>query len=433
MGKIRLIIGREYLSRVRKPSFLIMTILGPVLVAAFFGLVTWVGLQESVDHKVLVVDEHGYTPLQFKSVKGITFYETNQDISDSAFEASVYTDLIYINEELFQNDVIQVVYKKAPSQLFKDHVRRQVGKSIRRWKMEFDNVDPEVYERVDEPIDFQFKDLFSETDSAELEKRAALGFGFSLLIFMFIFVYGVQVMRGVIEEKTNRIVEVLSSSVKPFQLMMGKVIGIMFVGLTQFTLWVILSSVLISVLSSTMPELSNAGLSDVQYSTELAQQIPQAQVGVAVQEGSMLEFIYKINWPLLISSFFFYFIGGYLLYGSLFAAVGSAVDGESDTQQFLLPISMPLMFSYMIGIMVMTNPDGPAAVWCSYIPFTSPVIMLIRISTGVVMWWEVLISMAILVSTFIGTTWVAGRIYRTGILMYGKKPSWKEMWKWLRY
>jgi ABC-2 type transport system permease protein len=243
----------------------------------------------------------------------------------------------------------------------------------------------------------------------------------------------------VIEEKSNRIVEVIVSSVKPFELMMGKIIGIMFVGLTQFIIWVMLSLALTTALSLTVfPDMMSP-----QKMAETAQ-MEQVAVGIEIEPvNSEAEEVGKefqdlifnqIPWGLMIGLFIFYFIGGYLLYGSLMAAVGAAVDSETDTQQFILPITAPLIFGYIVAAMAIDNPNSVAVEWCSQIPFTSPIVMLVRVSMGAEgLALEIITSMVLLIGTFIGTTWVAGRIYRTGILMYGKKASYKEMFKWLRH
>jgi ABC-2 type transport system permease protein len=245
---------------------------------------------------------------------------------------------------------------------------------------------------------------------------------------MFIFIYGVQIMRGVIEEKTNRIVEVIISSVKPFQLMMGKILGIAAVGLTQFLLWVVLSTVVTSAVTAS-------------FRDKLATQpMPEAEAGAANPAAmrakgttEVLKALDNLNVPLILGCFVFYFLGGYLLYGALFGAVGAAVDNETDTQQFMLPITIPLIMTFVIAqTVIIRNPDGPVAFWMSIIPFTSPIAMMLRIPFGVPV-MELLLSMVLLVLGFVGTTWLAARIYRVGILMYGKKVSYKELSKWLFY
>jgi ABC-2 type transport system permease protein len=256
---------------------------------------------------------------------------------------------------------------------------------------------------------------------------------------MFIFMFGSQVMRGVIEEKTNRIVEVIVSSVKPFQLMMGKIIGVAMVGLTQFVLWILFTGIIITVVQQSFPDKFKLKepTSMIQVNQEMN---PAAGLSIeneknisdAEATNVVLEALASINFPLLLSAFIFFFIGGYLLYGALFAAIGAAVDNETDTQQFMLPITVPLIFAMVVAQSIVNDPNGPLALWLSMIPFTSPVIMMVRIPFGVPV-WQVGTSMALLVAGFILTTWVAARIYRTGILMYGKKVNYRELWKWMRY
>jgi ABC-2 type transport system permease protein len=245
------------------------------------------------------------------------------------------------------------------------------------------------------------------------------------------------VMRGVMEEKMSRIVEVIVSSVKPFQLMMGKIIGVALVGLTQFLLWVILSTVVISFVSSTFmsgksDEEKMEQMAKVKGMQNMQQMPPQAQEVMKSKGEKLTELLGTINFPVIIGSFIFFFLGGYLLYSALFAAIGSAVDSETDTQQFMLPVTMPLVLAYIVSASVMENPNGSVAFWFSMIPFTSPIVMMLRIPFGVP-YWQIGLSMFLLILGFIFTTWLAAKIYRTGILMYGKKVSYGELWKWLRY
>jgi ABC-2 type transport system permease protein len=252
---------------------------------------------------------------------------------------------------------------------------------------------------------------------------------------MFIFMYGVQVLRGVIEEKSNRIIEVIISSVKPFQLMMGKIIGIALVGLTQFILWVVLT---LSITAAAQTFIlkdkysSEEVLKEVNMSTQLMQQTQNTTNIRNVDSNEILDILKQINYTLILLVFLFYFMGGYLLYGAMFAAIGAAVDNEADTQQFMLPITIPLVFAFIVAQMAMQNPEGPMAFWFSIVPFTAPVVMMVRVAYSVPV-WELVLSMILLTITFILTTWLAARIYRVGILMYGKKPTYKEMWKWIFY
>jgi len=258
-----------------------------------------------------------------------------------------------------------------------------------------------------------------KTTNSKAEASMGIGFICGILIYMFIFMYGTMVMRGVIEEKTSRIVEVIISSVKPFQLMMGKILGVALVGLTQFALWIMFTIAIASIAELMLIDAGN-----------ITTKINSTQQSLLLSELSDLTG--GINLIQIFTSFIFYFLAGYLMYSSLFAAVGSAVDAEADTQQFVLPITIPLILAFILIQPIMENPNGPLAFWMSIIPFTSPVIMMVRLPFGVAN-WEIALSMGVLVLSFILTTYLAGKIYRTGILMYGKKNSYKELWKWLFY
>jgi ABC-2 type transport system permease protein len=270
------------------------------------------------------------------------------------------------------------------------------------------------------------------------QEQAVVGFGFAVLIYLFIFLYGVQVMRGVMEEKSNRIVEVIISSVRPFQLMMGKIIGVALVGLTQFVLWIILTSVLFTfVVGSIAPELSDAGsmAEKIQITETVAAESADDTMNQSAVAEMMELIMFRVNWPLMIGMFIFYFLGGYLLFASLFAAIGAAVDNETDTQQFMLPITIPLVFGFIVSEFALSNPEGASVFWFSMVPLTSPVVMMVRIAMGFdsSTIWQLFLSMGLLIAGFLGAVWLAAKIYRVGILMYGKKVSYKELWKWLRF
>jgi len=278
----------------------------------------------------------------------------------------------------------------------------------------------------------------SDGTTSYKQEQAMVGFAFAVLIYFFIFLYGVQVMRGVMEEKSNRIVEVIISSVRPFQLMMGKIIGVALVGLTQFLLWVVLTFTLFTLFSNVLfPEIANAGsMADAVQATESVAAQASADAGSQALVTDFAELVlFRINWPVMILMFIFYFLGGYLLYASLFAAVGAAVDNETDTQQFMLPITIPLIFAFLVAEFALTNPEGAAVFWFSLIPITSPVVMMVRVAMGFEAdtIWQLITSMAVLVAGFLASVWLAAKIYRVGILMYGKKVSYKELYKWLRF
>lgn len=338
---------------------------------------------------------------------------------------------------------IQLVYETQPSIHAIRHIETVLSNDIEKFKLAKYGINQATMDAAKTNVSLVTKkiDETGQENSANTEVSMMVGLFSGLLIYMFIFLYGVQVMRGVIEEKTSRIIEVIISSVKPFELMMGKIIGIALVGLTQFLLWIVLTTSLISgsqaIIESqfSKDDLGGQSIEEVMSSNQVA--VPQeaeeevAQFNEAALDDFMKSFD-TINFAVIIGSFLFYFLGGYLLYSALFAAVGSAVDNEADSQQFMLPITIPIIFSFVMAQYVISNPEGALSFWLSIIPFTSPIIMMVRIPFGVP-YWELALSMAMLVIGFIGTTWLAGRIYRTGILMYGKKINYKELWKWLRY
>lgn len=427
MSKIGLIIAREYTTRVRKKTFILMTVLGPLLMGVFLWGAVWLGKKDDKVNKVLVSDPLGLFKGYMESNPHVKFDFEKRNIDDKEFLSKKYEDhnlFLQIPEDPIKNKVVRLVYRSKPGSSVEAYIHTELNNAVERLRVEDAKIDPKLYEEIK-----SVKVLIKAVDIKDLKNEkspylSVLGFFCSIIIYLFIFLYGAQVMRGVIEEKTSRVVEVIVSSVSTFQLMMGKIIGIALVGLTQFLVWIGLMFVILTLMKNSMVDQYDAA-------TMTAQNV-QAQV--TVQNGDLFSLIFEqINYGAILSIFLFYFIAGYLLYASLFAAVGSAVDNETDTQQFMLPISVPLIFAYIISVMGIDNPEGPAQVWCSFIPFTSPVSMMVRVVTGTVPGWQVAISMVLLIGTFIFTTWVAGKIYRTGILMYGKKASYREMWKWMRY
>lgn len=443
MNKIGLIIWREFITRVRKPSFLIMTILGPVLIVGAIMSTVFLAMQESGPQNVVVIDRPGLLTNKLKESEDIRFFYESHEMSDSIFKASPYTTMVDVNEKVLENNTVQLFYKDLPSQSVQNYLSAEIEKALEKEKLAVNHVDPETYQRIKTALQIQLFDIDKGGKRSYDQVKAGLGFAFGYLIFIFIFLYGVQVMRGVMEEKQNRIVEVLISSVKPFQLMMGKIIGIAMVGLTQFLLWILISGILGTIgLSLAKDKMAKAAMDQApgQVSVQIQQQMGMDhEAAKASEDAEQMNMMFQI-WDelpvtMIVLLFLFYFLGGYLLYSSLFAAIGAAVDSETDTQQFMFPITIPMMIAIFIAQTAVYNPDGPAVFWSSIIPFTAPVVMMIRIATGNAFEhpWHLFLSMALLVGTFIFTTWVAGRIYRTGILMYGKKVSWKELGKWLFY
>ena len=356
------------------------------------------------------------------------------------FTNSDYTAVLYLPENITYANTAILYFKKQPSLFSVKNIENSVEKIVEDLKLDLFKIDRETFDKVN--TNFHLNAVkFSESGNEkeiDLEKNA-VGFVFGLFIYMFIFLYGVQVMRGVIEEKTNRIVEVIVCSVRPFQLMLGKIIGVAMVGFTQFIIWIILTlalyTVAFQVVMATQYGVDTIGPSS-QISADLIGQMqnnPGFDSKMLLQQDNIIN---RINFPLMLSMFAFYFLGGYLLYSAMFAAIGSAVDSETDVQQFMLPVTLPLIAAYIISIFVIQNPDGPAAFWFSIIPFTSPIVMMTRLAVGIgdggIPFWEVGLSMSLLIITFFIIVWLASKIYNVGILMYGKKPSFKELLKWLK-
>lgn len=440
MNKILLIIQREFLSRVKKKTFVIMTILGPIL---FAGLMIAPALLASLPEgpkRILVLDQ-AYI-LDFE--KGTNEYkfdylppkELDFDAAKKVFEESDHDAFLFIPlSESGALDYIQrnsqLIAKKNVSLSMDGFISKRIEKNISNQLLLDLGVNPEVVAQVKPNVSLKKFSLGDDDNEGKVEEsnteiKMAIGFATGFLIYFFIFLYSSQVMRGVIEEKSNRIVEVIISSVRPFQLMMGKIIGIGSVGILQFLIWVFLSFGLYGVASTYFlkDKMDTTTIMEAQQNMPNGGDVPQL---LQIQES-----VSNINFPLVLTAFLIFFLGGYFLYGSLFAAVGSAVDNETDTQQFMLPITLPLILGIVLATNVIENPDGPIAFWFSMIPLTSPIVMMIRIPFGVPM-WELALSIALLVGGFILTTWMAGKIYRTGILMYGKKVSYKELYKWLKY
>ncbi|QMU27584.1 ABC transporter permease [Adhaeribacter radiodurans] len=431
MHKIWLIIQREYLVRVRKKSFIIMTLLGPILLASIMVVPIWLASVSDTTNTIEVLDESGLFVNAFKDTNETKYIPVSGSLEThkTAFLQTNYTALLYIPKLNLDKPEGIRLYSKTNLGISKQlQLENILKKEIETLKFKQSGIDREVLEKMKTNVSINTTNL---TDNGEQNNNAmvttAAGYVGAFLIYMFIFIYGVQIMRGVIEEKTNRIVEVIISSVKPFQLMAGKIIGIAAVGLTQFLLWIILSAAVTTVVSSRF-EVDR--FSDARISETLKESKDPAK---AKEMNNIVSALDSLNVPLLLGCFVFYFLGGYLLYGALFGAVGSAVDNETDTQQFMLPITIPLVLSFIVAqTVIIKNPDGPVAFWMSMIPFTSPIAMMLRLPFGVP-YWQILLSMFFLILGFVFTTWIAARIYRVGILLYGKKPTYKELSKWLFY
>lgn len=444
MGKISLIIQREYLTRVRKRSFIIMTILGPLLMAGVAIVPVWLASANESVRSIVVLDETGMMDYQLQSNPTIQFSYSHVSLDEAKrnLEKSGNYALVYIPKAQDDNLIVtqRSIKLYSPNQVslnVKIYIENQLEKQLERAMLKANGVDKDLVSSIEKTVkvsiqnvDLNHKD--AKDKSNDVEVSTALGAFAGILIYFFIFLFGSQVMRGVIEEKSNRIVELIISSVKPFELMMGKIIGIALVGLTQFLLWVILTASIYTVfLNTVVKEKFSADKIEM-----LMKKSPDGtaveDIDQLIENQMVIERINQINWALIIPCFIFYFLGGYLLYGAMFAAVGGAVDNDADTQQFVLPITIPLIFSFVMAQTVLNDPTGVMARWLSIIPLTSPIVMMVRLPFHVPV-WELVLSMVMLVLGFIFTTWIAGKIYRTGILMYGKRVTWREMARWLRY
>lgn len=439
MSNLSIIIKREYLTRVKKRSFLILTFLGPLFFAALMIAPSLLMIEsEKMESKknIAVLDESGIFDGKIENTDANTFlYLDNENVDslknlvfEGIYDAVLYipaTELnIPVNAKLYSN-------KQIPMTL-SSHIEREMKQVVEHQKLLASGIDPALVKASQTSINVATIRMDEEngekTSYAELEY--IIGFVLAIIIYFAVFLFSNQVLRGVIEEKTNRIIEVIISSVKPFELMMGKIVGIALVGLTQFLLWIILT-LGIYLVSSTLilgPEIMSPS------GTVMTEQISQITETTQGQD-IMLEavnMVQSINFSAILWSFLFYFVFGYLLYAAMFAAIGGMVDNETDSNQFSTVVSIPLIIALVCATAMINNPDSSLGIWLSMIPFTSPISMMIRIPFGVP-YWQVIVSLLILIITFIIITWIASKIYRTGILMYGKKPSLKEIWKWLRY
>ncbi|MFH1297722.1 MAG: ABC transporter permease [Bacteroidota bacterium] len=455
MKKILLILRREYFTRVKKRSFILMTILGPLLMAGIVIVPIYIATTTNEIKQVGVIDETGLFYQKFKDSDNIRFHYLETDIS-SAKETFGNSDdyaLLYIPKTEVALPTNAILY--AGNQIninVKSYIRNIMSKRIEDLKLEAqlrdltrEDVTPvdleDLLRSIKTSVDLSTIKIGPEgkEEKSYTEVSMVLAFFGAILIYFFIFMFGSQVMRGVIEEKTSRIVEVIISSVKPFQLMMGKIVGVALVGLTQFALWVVLTFIIITAVTSTFTGTILSETTPRQMMEQPAGSFDPGQVirmapETQQEEGvnEVMAAINSIDFPVMIGSFLFFFLFGYLMYAALFAAIGGAVDSEADTQQFILPLTAPLILAIVVAQFIVQEPNGPMAFWLSLVPFTSPVVMMIRIPFGVP-YYEVALSMALLLLGFLATTWMAAKIYRTGILMYGKKISYKELWKWMRY
>jgi len=438
MSIISLIIKREFVAKVRNKSFIVMTFLSPLL---FVGIAAFVGYLSSMKadtKRVAIHDETGLFVNEFltlnKKNSEYKYYDLSpidvkflkDSITNENFEGLLYIPRVSNDKDL--ENKIQFISNESPSISFIENVQVIIAKKLTKDNFEKAKLDTLAIKNAQAKVNISLAKASGEQSLKGLnEIKIAIGGAFGYLIMMFIIIYGNMVMRSVIEEKTNRIVEIIISSVKPFQLMMGKIIGTSLAGLLQFFIWAILGLAFMFAASAFLG-----------IDASPTAKIPPDVVLAAHQEFAGTAQMYiKELWGLPIAtiliSFVIYFIGGYFLYSSFYASIGAAVDNETDSQQFLLPIIMPLVLAVYIGFFTVINdPHGTVATVFSMIPLTSPIVMLMRIPFGVP-WWQLAISITLLFGTFFFVVWFAAKIYRVGILMYGKKPTWRELYKWLKY
>lgn len=434
MNNIWLIVQREYLIRVRKKSFLIMSILGPILFGAIMFVPALITIFASEDEKrIAIVDESGLFHDKFESNESLIFsvVSTNIDEAKTALKEKKYDGVLLIPDiELSNPQGFTYFSEESLAPMTKANLERTIRQEIEELRMMRSGIKQEQLDSIRAKVDITTIKIGKEGEKASSSGAAmVIGYVGAFFIYIFIFLYGSQIMRGVMEEKTNRIIEVLICSVRPFDLMMGKIIGIGAVALTQFLIWVVLSLGITTGVSMAFG-LDKVAEARAKGQMEQLQQNPE--MANAVEVSNAMDAIASINMPVTIAAFLFFFFAGYLMYGAMFAAIGAAVDNETDSQQFLLPITIPLIFAIISLSAVIANPNGQLAFWLSVVPLTAPVVMMARVPfTGAN--WELFLSMGILIASFIGMVWLAGRIYRVGILMYGKKPTYKEIGKWLFY
>ena len=436
MNKIGLIIKREYFTRVKKRSFIIMTFLGPILLAAIYIIPILLAIHGDNERRTIaIVDQSHWFERQFSDTKTQSFVRLDDISIDSTkklVQEGQYDIALFIPETQLNIPSSAVVYsmKQVPMNV-ESHIKEVMKNEIQVQKLLASGVDPDILEQIKTDVSLTVIRMDEEGGEKETfsEIQFIIGMFLAILIYFFIMMFGGQVMQGVAEEKSNRIIEVIVSSVKPFQLMMGKIIGVSLVALTQFMMWILLTGAIYLGFSAAVgissPEAIGAG-------TVMTQEINSSNIMNIESVQSIVNIVKSIDFGAIIIGFMIFFILGYLLYATLFAAIGSIVEDNTDSQQFTLPVTVPLLIAMFSAIYVVNNPDGSLALWMSMIPFTSPVVMMVRIPFGVPI-WQVIISAVLLLGTFVAMTWVAAKIYRTGILMYGKKLSYKEIFKWLKY
>ncbi|MEB8329737.1 ABC transporter permease [Flavobacteriaceae bacterium KMM 6897] len=443
MNKLLLIIKREYLAKVRNKSFVIMTFLSPILMVGMVVLIAYLTkVNDNEERVITILNESDYFANDFLTTDNLSYINFRDISLQAAMDSTTslgYYGLLHIPnngnlETVAQNAVF--FSKDSPSTSILEILEDTFQDRLRLGRIQDLGVSVADFEAMDKHYQMNTTTFNGEQNLKGInEIKAIIGGGFGYLIMMFIIIYGGFVMRSVIEEKTSRIIEVIISSVKPFQLMLGKIIGTSLAGITQFAIWIVSGGLMLSVVILVFG-IEPAALSNGSNIGPTVGGITPSSANETMQLYA--NELFQIPWAMLISFFLVYFILGYLIYSSIYAAIGAAVDNETDTQQFIFPIILPLMLGIYVGFFsVFNNPHGPIAVAFSLFPLTSPIVMMMRLPGGLgeggVPIWQLITSIALLIVTFIGIVWLAAKIYRVGILMYGKKPSYKEIFKWLKY
>jgi ABC-2 type transport system permease protein len=432
MSKIAIIIKREYLTRVKRRAFIVSTFLFPIFILLFIVGSVLIAVKSKEVVKIAVPNDNFFKS-SLKSDSSSVIFQVDSTVNQTNFDQKGFTAFLKP-----ARDTLFIISRKQIALESMEQVEHQLNKAYENNLLEERGIKKAILDSVTKVSEnaFEVKNKLVNATGAEKEANAGLaygiGFGSGLLIYITMLIFGAMVMRGVMEEKMNRIAEVMVSSVRPFQLMMGKIIGIAAVGLTQFLMWIVLIIILFSALQLFISPETMHHIQDVQQNPAMSQNATVASnlmnAKAKIVEGA--------QWAVIIPCFFFYFLGGYLFYAALFASVGSVVNEDpQEAQQLMLPITMPIIFSFLILSTSISHPNSPLSFWGSIIPFSSPIVMMGRLSYGVpegVPWWQLFLSMALLIAGFLFTTWFAGKIYRTGILLYGKRVTWKEMIKWLR-
>lgn len=443
MGKTGLIIGRELKSKLTNKTFIIMTLLAPLIITGFLAFVVKMSQSEKTEQNVLVIDESQLFKDKLAGNDYISLAYSNQKLEEavSSFNQKGYTSLLWISPTIIEGGAgaVKLFYKKSPGFGFQTYIKDQLEKIIYENKLKANNIDINVIHNSKQNVKLILEKVNEKGDTEEQSAFGFLGFISGALMFVFIMMYGMMVFRSVMEEKSNRIVEVVISSVKPFQLMMGKIIGVALLGIIQFVMMGIITFLLTTLLSTLFLKEANAQLKVFEEQQELVKKngstVDFNKLSKFDDKLELFEVMKKvkgINFIEVFICFVLYFIGGYLFYSSIMAAIGSAVDSEADSQQFITPVTLPLMLGYILSTKTIMEPDSTLVFWGSMVPFTSPIVMMSRITNGVPL-WELALSLTLLFASFVFMAWLAAKIYRTGILMYGKKTSWKEIAKWMFY